>query len=115
MYSIRKQNKIMKTVLNKFAQFNQNYFTKPIVNESVGMNRIVFVEVENTFIDDAELEARLILERLGYDLEEQTQIEPYSEYEYDVWDFHNYVDIFEVMKHKKGYSLILLDRTIKNY
>lgn len=106
------------TTLHKFIQFNQNYLFNPIINKDLGMNKRVFVEVKkhpDEHMDDVEWSAKIKLEELGYDLDEWTIIDVYSENEYKVWELHDYVDIFEVMEYGKDYSLILLDGTIKNY
>jgi hypothetical protein len=106
------------TTLHKFIQFEQNYLFNPIINKDLGMNKRVFVEVTqhpDEHFDDVEWSAEITLENLGYDLDECTTIDPYSEDEYKVWDRIDYVDIFKVMEYQKDYSLILLDGTIKNY
>ena len=106
------------TTLHKFIQFEQNYLFNPIINKELGMNKRVFVEVTkhpDEHIDDIEETAKIKLEELGYDLDELTTIDPYSEDEYRVWELFDYVDIFKVMEYGKDYSLILLDGTIKNY
>jgi hypothetical protein len=105
-------------VLHKFIQFEQNYLFNPIINKDLGMNKRVFVEVEKNpdeHIDDVEETAKTILENLGYDLDEWTTVDAFSDTQYRVWDLFDYVDIFEVMEYGKDYSLILLDGTIKNY
>jgi hypothetical protein len=105
-------------VLHKFIQFEQNYLFSPIINKDLGMNKRVFVEVEKNYdehIDDVEEKAKTILENLGYDLDEWTTIDAFSDTQYRVWDLFGYVDIFEVMEYGKDYSLILLDGTIKNF
>jgi hypothetical protein len=106
------------TTLHKFIQFDQNYLFNPIINKELGMNKRVFVEVKkhpDEHMDDVEWSAEIKLEELGYDLDERTIIDAYSENEYKVWELHDYVDIFKVMEYQKDYSLILLDGTIKNY
>lgn len=106
------------TTLHKFIQFEQNYLLKPIINKDLGMNKRVFVEVAkhpNEHMDDVEWSAEIKLENLGYDLDEWTTIDAFSDTQYKVWQLFDYVDIFKIMEYKKDYSLILLDGTIKNY
>jgi hypothetical protein len=89
-----------------------------MINKDLGMNKIVFVEVEkhpDEYLDDVEWSAETKLENLGYDLDEWTTIDAFSDTQYKVWQLFDYVDIFKVMEYKKDYSLILLDGTIKNY
>lgn len=106
------------TTLHKFIQFEQNYLFNPIINKDLGMNKRVFVEVikhPDEHLDDVEWVAEMKLENLGYDLDEWTTIDAFSDTQYKVWQLFDYVDIFKVMEYGKDYSLILLDGTIKNY
>ena len=104
--------------LNNFVVVNQNYYMNPQIDDSIGMNKTVFVEVsqEGVKFDDAINECKDKLKSLGFDLEEKTIMDFASDWEVLVWDFYDYTDIFGIMRdYNKDYSLILLDGTIKNF
>jgi hypothetical protein len=101
-----------------FVEFRQNYYLKPIINKDLGMNEVVYVEVDSSDMtfDDCIWVAEDRLEKIGYDLEEFTNIDPYSDCEYKVWEEYGIVDIFGIMERsKKNYSIILLNGQIKNF
>lgn len=101
-----------------FVEFRQNYLLKPIVNKVLGMNEVVYVEIDSCDMpyDDCIWVAEDRLEKIGYDLEEFTKIDAYSDWEHKVWSADEVVDIFGIMERSKNnYSIILLNGQIKNF
>lgn len=102
----------------KFIYFGQNYYLTPLINEEIGMNKYVYVEVKhypNAFYDDNVEEATSILEKLGFDMNEHTVIDAWSSDEYPVW--YAIDELFmndEKIKLLKKSSVIMLDGSIIN-
>jgi hypothetical protein len=109
------KSKVMK---KKFIFFMQNYYPKPMIDFSIGMNENVYVEVKhypNAFYDDNVEEATYILEELGFDMLEYTILDAHSDDEFPVWSAFNeiFMDDEEIKLLKKS-SVIMLDGSIIN-
>lgn len=99
----------------KFIVFDQNYYLSPIINEEIGMNKRVYVEVKNECYDLNAEEATCVLEKLGFDMNEHTVIDAWSSEEYPVWSHWDEVcmDDKKISLLKKS-SVIMLDGSIIN-
>lgn len=102
----------------KFIVFDQNYYLSPMINKEIGMNKRVYVEINNypeAWYDDNVEEATCILEKLGFDMDDSTVTDPWSGDESQVWSHWDEVcmDDKKISLLKES-SVIMLDGSIIN-
>jgi hypothetical protein len=83
----------------KFIRVVQNYYLSPTKVSSMG---VVYVETDT--ID----EAKNILRKLGWDLEETYRIDPISDWEGLVWEFGDICNVVDIIKARDRSCTLIL-------
>ena len=86
----------------KFIRVVQNYYLSPTKDLSMGMDEIVYVGADTIY------EARIILRKLGWDLEETDRIDPISDWEGLVWEFVEVCNVVDIIKAKDRSCTLIL-------
>jgi hypothetical protein len=83
-------------------KFIRVVYLSPTKDPSIGMDEIVYVEADT--ID----EAKNILRKLGWDLEETDRIDPISDWEVLVWEFGDICNVVDIIKAKDRSCTLIL-------
>jgi len=77
-------------------------YLSPTKVSSMGMDEVVYVEADT--ID----EAKNMLRKLGWDLEETDRIDPISDWEVLVWEFGDICNVVDIIKAKDRSCTLIL-------
>ena len=83
-------------------KFIRMVYLSPTKVSSMGMDEVVYVEADT--ID----EAKNMLRKLGWDLEETDRIDPISDWEVLVWEFGDICNVVDIIKAKDRSCTLIL-------